>query len=112
MRAMRMPKFLALVIALAGVAASPAAHAQRGGDRALHLVAERAGMTLPAVELVTMGVGSLIWERHGHIALCVIYDGPTEDECYNYGVADFSHPLDMTAGFFRGTHSFWVAKES
>ena len=57
-----------------------------------------------------MGIGSLIWERHGHIALCVRYADPREDACYNYGIGDFHHPLAMAAGFFRGTHSFWVGK--
>jgi hypothetical protein len=64
----------------------------------------------PVVELVTMGIGSLIWERHGHIALCVRYADPREDACYNYGIGDFHHPLAMATGFFRGTHSFWVGK--
>jgi hypothetical protein len=65
----------------------------------------------PVVELVTMGVGGLIWERHGHIALCVRYADPNEDTCYNYGIGDFHHPIGMAAGFFRGTHSFWVGKQ-
>jgi hypothetical protein len=64
----------------------------------------------PVVELVTMGIGGLIWERHGHIALCVRYANPRQDACYNYGIGDFHHPLKMTTGFFRGTHSFWVGK--
>jgi hypothetical protein len=101
---------LALLALLATLAAASPAHAQRGGDLALRKVAERAGQPFPAVELVTMGVGSLIWERHGHIALCIVYDDPMQDACYNYGVANFSHPLEMAAGFFRGTHSFWVEK--
>lgn len=65
----------------------------------------------PTIELVTMGIGSLIWERHGHIALCVIW-GDARDACYNYGVGNFQNPLSMTWGFFRGTDSFWVAKQS
>ncbi len=65
----------------------------------------------PVIELVTMGVGSLIWERHGHIALCVQYDDRRHD-CYNYGIGDFSHPIGMAWGFFRGTGSFWVGKDS
>jgi hypothetical protein len=65
----------------------------------------------PVVELVTMGVGGLIWERHGHIALCVRYADPNEDTCYNYGIGDFHHPIGMAAGFFRGTHCFWVGKQ-
>ncbi|HEX8114543.1 MAG TPA: DUF4105 domain-containing protein, partial [Kofleriaceae bacterium] len=63
----------------------------------------------PVIELVTMGVGSLIWERHGHIALCVQYDDRRHD-CYNYGIGDFGHPIGMAWGFLRGTGSFWVGK--
>ncbi len=59
-----------------------------------------------------MGVGAKIWERHGHIALCVQYTDDHREDCYNYGVASFEHPLSMAAGFFRGTHSFWVAEMS
>lgn len=66
----------------------------------------------PVIELVTMGVGSLIWERHGHIALCVHYDNPQDDTCYNYGIGDFSHPLQMAWGFLRGSGAFWVGKAS
>ena len=66
----------------------------------------------PVIELVTMGVGSLIWERHGHIALCVRYADPHTDACYNYGVGDFHHPGEMAWGFFRATGAFWVAKSS
>lgn len=62
----------------------------------------------PVVELVTMGVGGLIWERHGHIALCIHDNDPREDDCYNYGIGDFRHPLSMVSGFFRGANSFWV----
>lgn len=65
----------------------------------------------PVIELVTMGVGSLIWERHGHIALCVREADPRDDRCYNYGIGDFGAPLAMTWGFFRGTRSFWVGKQ-
>jgi hypothetical protein len=68
------------------------------------------GQHYPVIELVTMGVGSLAWERHGHIALCVTYEHPDQDACYNYGVATFEHPLAMAFGFLRGTHSFWVEK--
>lgn len=64
----------------------------------------------PVIELVTMGVGGLMWERHGHIALCVRYREPRRDACYNYGTASFGEPLSMVWGFFRGTDSFWVSK--
>ncbi len=64
----------------------------------------------PVIVLVTMGVGSLIWERHGHIALCVDYGDTRGTQCYNYGIGDFQHPVGMGWGFFRGTGSFWVGK--
>jgi hypothetical protein len=66
----------------------------------------------PVIELVTMGVGALIWERHGHIALCVRETDPRNDRCYNYGIGDFHHPAAMAWGFFRGTGAFWVGKSS
>ena len=66
----------------------------------------------PTIELVTMGVGSRIWERHGHIVLCVRYPDPRRDLCYNYGIGDFRHPLGMGWGFFRGTNSFWAGADT
>jgi hypothetical protein len=90
----------ALIALFLLVAVPTSAHAQRPGNYSDY----------PVVELVTMGIGGLIWERHGHIALCVRYANPREDACYNYGIGDFHHPLRMAAGFFRGTHSFWVGK--
>jgi hypothetical protein len=95
-----------------------AAHAQPGpeGRASLREVMSRfdaavANVPKPAVSLVTMGVGSLIWERHGHIALCVHYANPQDSICYNYGIGDFHHPAGMAWGFFRGSHSFWVGKQ-
>lgn len=94
------------------------AHAQPGPQTKMPLreVMQRfrasvATQPKPVVTLVTMGVGSLIWERHGHIALCVHFESPVDDVCYNYGIGDFHQPLKMTWGFFRGTNSFWVGKQ-
>lgn len=64
----------------------------------------------PVIELVTMGVGELIWERHGHIALCVREVDPREDHCFNYGIGDFGNPIGMAWGFLRATGAFWVGK--
>lgn len=67
----------------------------------------------PEIDLVTMGVGSRIWERHGHIVLCVSYPGErNRDRCYNYGIGDFRHPVGMGWGFFRGTNSFWAGADT
>lgn len=66
----------------------------------------------PVIELVTMGVGARIWERHGHIALCVRPREPARAVCYNYGLGDFAHPLAMGWGFFRAAGNFWVGRQS
>lgn len=104
-----------LFTAIAGLCAAPAQaerQAERQTERQIEVTPEvlKLYQQKPVIELVTMGVGSLIWERHGHIALCVRYDDPRDDRCYNYGIGDFHHPLGMAWGFFRGTGSFWVAK--
>ncbi len=69
---------------------------------------EKLANEYPKVVLVTMGVGALIWERHGHIALCIEYENRSENACYNYGVGDFANPGAMFWGFFRGSGAFWV----
>jgi hypothetical protein len=65
----------------------------------------------PTVELVTMGIGALAWERHGHIALCIRWHDQRKDICYNYGIGSFHKPLSMAWGFFRGTDSFWAGEQ-
>lgn len=101
---------MALAILFAVVASAAPAAAQTQPDLPPEVAKLYADP--PVIELLTMGVGSLIWERHGHIALCVRYAEPRQDRCYNYGVGAFDHPLSMGWGFFRGANSFWVAKES
>jgi hypothetical protein len=102
-----MLRALIAVAVLVGLGGS--ASAQRGGPQIPHGY-EELYKESPTIELVTMGIGSLIWERHGHIALCVVY--LDREDCYNYGVGDFHDPVAMGLGFLRGKHSFWVAKQS
>ena len=95
----------------------------------------------PVIELVTMGIGDLIWERHGHIALCIRFKGDPiaqrpgfrraaqgqykddaawfkalidakVDVCSNYGIGSFHEPVSMAWGFFRGTNSFWAGPQT
>ncbi|HEX4418629.1 MAG TPA: DUF4105 domain-containing protein [Kofleriaceae bacterium] len=87
------------------VAAAPAARAQPSATPPDPRLAQQ----LPIIDLVTIGIGSLLWERHGHIALCVLY-GDQRDRCYNYGIGDFHDPLAMVWGFFRANGAFWVDK--
>jgi len=94
-----------LVLALGGPVAAQAPGQMQADPEVMKLALE-----YPRVELVTMGVGALMWERHGHIALCIEYENPRENACYNYGIGDFRHPLQMAWGFFRGDGSFWVGK--
>ena len=100
--------FFRAAVALAIVAGLAAPAAAQHHESPLRSFAH--GQDYPVVELVTMGVGSLIWERHGHIALCVVYEDPAQDDCFNYGIGDFTHPLQMTLGFFRGQNSFWAGR--
>lgn len=88
------------------VPVAPAAPAGSPEERA-RLAAE-----YPVIELVTMGVGARIWERHGHIVLCVRYPDARRDACYNYGIGDFARPVQMGWGFFRGTNSFWAGADT
>jgi Domain of unknown function (DUF4105) len=108
--------------ALVVLLAAATAHAQPGPDdpgSAAPMPADAVAKPEPVIELVTMGIGSLMWERHGHIALCVTQNGLRSslmqpmpgDGCYNYGIGDFHHAVNMAWGFFRGTNSFWVGKE-
>jgi hypothetical protein len=65
----------------------------------------------PVIEILTMGEGELVWERHGHIALCVRRPDPVEDICFNYGIGDFRDPGGMIWGFLRGERVFWSATQ-
>src|ERR1043165_2450653 len=104
-------RFAALGVALlVSFGGADTVRAQPGPVTAKTAELARLAQERPGIELVTMGVGSLIWERHGHIALCVHGDWDRRDRCYNYGIGDFRHPMAMTWGFFRGTGSFWVGK--
>lgn len=109
-------RIAALALLLCALGGSASAQPGPDGRASLREVMQRfrtavADKPKPVVSLVTMGVGSLIWERHGHIALCISYENPTDDVCYNYGIGDFHHALKMTWGFFRGTNSFWVGRQ-
>ncbi|MBL9016661.1 MAG: DUF4105 domain-containing protein [Myxococcales bacterium] len=100
----RIVLYACLILALAGRVAR--------ADEPLQPTPEhqRLANEYPRVVLVTMGVGALIWERHGHIALCIEYEDRSQNACYNYGIGDFLHPVKMFWGFFRGDGSFWVGE--
>ena len=56
----------------------------------------------PTVEVLTFGVGDLIFEKFGHAALCLRYRDPQHPAvCFNYGVTDFNEGPTMIWGFLR-----------
>jgi hypothetical protein len=66
----------------------------------------------PHIELVTMGEGPMIFERFGHAAICVVYEGkPLQDVCYNYGITNFDDGAKLGLDFLQGKAKFWSDKE-
>lgn len=109
-RARRTLAIAALLAAAAGLSAPRPAAAQGLGDSSTDSDAPTdLADQYPIVELVTMGIGSRIWEKHGHIAICIRFVRPGRDVCFNYGVANFHQPVSMFMSFLRGEPSFWVA---
>lgn len=66
------------------------------------------------MHLLTIGVGPLLYERYGHVAVCVVDDAqPDDTRCYNYGMTDFeAPPEELGWQQLRGTARFWVTEES
>jgi hypothetical protein len=115
-----MSRALAISLFALGAVATPVAAQPSSTPPAVDV--QKLYAEAPVIELVTMGIGSLIWERHGHIALCITERGldyaahtradPRKNVCYNYGIGNFHAPIGMAWGFFRGTNSFWVGRQS
>jgi len=67
----------------------------------------------PVIELVTFGVGEVIFEKFGHAALCLRYHAPEHPGvCFNYGVTDFASGSGMIWNFLRTQQRFWVEPTS
>jgi hypothetical protein len=78
-------------------------------DELAHMVGEEP----PRVILLTFGVGSRIFEKFGHAALCLDYGmSRREPVCFNYGVTDFNEGTDMIWNFLRSKQTFWVDPEA
>src|SRR5688572_9107631 len=76
---------------------------------ALALAASAPARAATRVELYTMGVGDVVFERFGHAALCVIRDEDPAGRCYNYGTTDFARPKQLVWDFIRGRARFHVS---
>src|ERR1043165_2366043 len=63
----------------------------------------------PFVDLMTFGVGEVVFEKFGHAAICLRYRDPGIDTtCFNFGVSDLHEGPSMIWDFLRGTKEFWV----
>ncbi|MDB4958846.1 MAG: hypothetical protein JWO36_6415 [Myxococcales bacterium] len=65
----------------------------------------------PEVVLLTFGVGDRIFEKFGHTALCLNYEG-ADPVCFNYGVTNFNAGSELVWNFVRSKQKFWVDPES
>ncbi len=62
----------------------------------------------PFVDVLTFGVGEVIFERWGHTAICLRYHDPEHTPvCFNYGVTDFDDHGGLVWRFVRGKQEFW-----
>ena len=89
-----------LAIAAISLALAGSAHAQPGAKQP---------SSAPFVDLMTFGLGDVVFEKFGHAALCLRYREPERDAtCFNFGVTDFGEGAPMIWSFLRGTQEFWV----
>ena len=63
----------------------------------------------PFIDVMTFGVGTVVFEKFGHAAICVRYHDEHRDPmCFNFGVTDFHEGAPMIWSFLRGRQEFWV----
>jgi Domain of unknown function (DUF4105) len=67
----------------------------------------------PFIDLITIEIGPVIFEKFGHASLCLRYHDPIAHptKCFNYGVTDFSGGAGLIWGFLRSKQDFWVEVE-
>ena len=98
-------KALVVLLALAGTASAQ--------PRALGNAEQIHESQPPIVELLTFGMGEVIFEKFGHAAICLRYHEPEHTGvCFNYGVTDFSGGPAMVWRFLREQQQFWVEVSS
>jgi hypothetical protein len=100
---------IAITIAAVSASGARSAEAQPAHLRPGQFVAGPREDTAPFVDLLTFGVGEVIFEKFGHAAICLRYHNPKlTPVCFNYGVTDFAAGTALVWGFLRGTQEFWV----
>jgi hypothetical protein len=107
-----------VVCGLASVTATRAAHAQPQHLAPGEVPAYAAPVAAPeseppSIDVLTFGVGELIFEKFGHAAICLRYANPEHPTvCFNYGVTNFSAGSIMVWNFLRTQQQFWVEPTS
>ena len=97
-------RIFAILVLLAGVASAQPA---KLGDTLA------AGDHPPEVVVLTFGVGSRIFEKFGHAAICLRDNAsPKDPVCFNYGVTNFEAGGAMVWDFLRTQQKFLVDAES
>jgi len=67
----------------------------------------------PFVDVLTFGIGDVIFERWGHTAICLRYhQEENRPICFNYGVTDFADGSGLVWNFVRGNQEFWSEPSS
>ena len=91
-----------LVLATGVAVAQPAPLSAEARERIPHEA------EAPFVDVLTFGVGDVIFERWGHTAICLRYHEPEHSSvCFNYGVTDFADTSGLVWRFVRGNQEFW-----
>ncbi|MBA3455303.1 MAG: DUF4105 domain-containing protein, partial [Deltaproteobacteria bacterium] len=99
--------FACLVIATSAAVAQPAPLSPEARAKIPHET------EAPFVDVLTFGVGEVIFERWGHTAICLRYHQPEhESVCFNYGVTDFDDHAGLVWRFVRGKQEFWSEPSS
>ena len=63
----------------------------------------------PYIDVMTFGVGEVVFEKFGHAAICIRYhDAHRDPVCFNFGVTDFREGAPMVWSFLRARQEFWV----
>jgi hypothetical protein len=94
------------VVVAALLVGATAAHAQPGTEHGISPVFEAEP---PFIDVMTFGVGEVVFEKFGHAAICLRYHDPKHQPmCFNFGVTDFDEGLPMLWSFLRGKQEFWV----
>jgi hypothetical protein len=95
-----------LLVACLALSVTPPLHGQAPAPTAAGPAAAEPGSEL-RVYVMTMGPGTLVWERFGHNAVWVHDPERGTDKAYNYGLFDFAQE-NFLLRFIQGRMWYWM----